>query len=225
MIPSSEDDYLMLSGLQHFSFCRRQWALIHIEQQWAENLLTVEGNIMHEKAHSVMPVEKRKGTLIIRSMPVKSALLGLTGVCDVVEFKREEEGITLKKHRGKFSVTPIEYKRGRPKESDADRLQLCAQAMCLEEMLCCNIENGALFYGETKRRDVVEFTDLLRQTVKKMAEEMHEMYQRGYTPKVKTGKFCSSCSLKDICLPVLMKTKSAKEYIAETLEKQYEKTT
>ncbi len=221
----SENDFLMLSGLQHFAFCRRQWAIIHIEQQWTENLRTVEGNILHEKAHAKLPTEKRKDVLTVRSMPVKSAQLGLTGVCDVVEFKRCDEGITLNKHRGKFSVAPIEYKRGRPKISDVDRLQLCAQAMCLEEMLCAQIERGAVFYGEIGRREAIAFTPKLRETVRSMSEEMHEMYKRGHTPKVKTGKFCAACSLKDICLPVLMKRRKVREYICKALEEGNEEIT
>ena len=127
----AEDDYLMLSGIQHFKFCRRQWALIHIEQQWAENVHTVVGELMHKKAHDPYLVEKRKDLLVARSLPIASRKMGISGECDVVEFHRCEDGIKLHGHRGNYSVYPIEYKKGKPKLTEEDRLQLAAQAMCL----------------------------------------------------------------------------------------------
>ena len=120
----AEDDYLMLSGIQHFKFCRRQWALIHIEQQWAENVHTVVGELMHKRAHDPYLVEKRKDLLVARSLPIASRLLGVSGECDVVEFHRCEDGVKLHGHRGLFSVYPIEYKKGKPKVTEEDRLQL-----------------------------------------------------------------------------------------------------
>ncbi len=214
----NEDDYLLLSGIQHFAFCRRQWALIHIEQQWDENLRTVEGHIMHERAHDEKIVEKRNGVIIARSIAVSSHKLGLSGFCDVVEFQENPEGIKLYKHRGVYLPVPIEYKRGKPKENGEDELQLCAQAMCLEEMLACQIMKGYLFYGETKRRTEVFFSDELRESVRNMTEEMHQMYHRNYTPKVKTGPQCKSCSLKELCLPKLCKNKKVAEYIDKRLK-------
>ena len=140
-----EEDYLMLSGIQHFSFCRRQWALIHIEQQWDENLRTVEGNIFHKKAHDGYSSEKRRDVIISRGMPVFSPALGISGVCDIVEFYRDDKkGISLHGREGRYLVYPVEYKKGQPKEDEADVLQLAAQAMCLEEMLECEIEKGYL---------------------------------------------------------------------------------
>ncbi|MEG1107116.1 MAG: Dna2/Cas4 domain-containing protein, partial [Eubacterium sp.] len=125
-----EEDYLMLSGIQHFEFCRRQWALIHIEQQWEENLRTVEGNIMHEKAHDGLFTEKRKNIIVTRGMRVFSKTLGISGICDVVEFHRDDLiGVEIFGREGKYCIYPIEYKRGEPKENDADILQLTAQAM------------------------------------------------------------------------------------------------
>ena len=153
----SEEDYLLLSGIQHFAFCRRQWALIHIENQWAENERTVDGIIMHEKAHSG-DAESRGDAVIMRAVRVFSATLGVSGECDVVEFHRNADGISLNGHDGLWQPYPVEYKRGKPKEHNADEMQLCAQAMCLEEMLCCTIPCGALFYGEPRRRTEVEFT-------------------------------------------------------------------
>lgn len=214
----SQDDYLMISGIQHFKFCRRQWALIHVEQQWAENEHTVVGELMHKKTHDPYLIEKRNDVLIVRALPVSSRSIGISGECDIVEFHKCDEGIKLIGHRGLYSVYPVEYKKGKPKESDEDKLQLAAQAMCLEEMFLTQIPEGALYYGETRRREVVEFTEEIRNQVKSIFEEMHEYYERKYTPKVKTTKACSGCSLKDICLPKLMKTGSVKAYVSKMLE-------
>lgn len=212
-----EDDYLLISGLQHFAFCQRQWALIHIENQWAENLRTMDGQIMHKNAHDGSFREKRGDVIITRDMRVFSAYLGITGACDVVEFHRAENGITLFGLDGTYSVFPVEYKRGSPRTDDANALQLCAQAMCLEEMLCCDIPSGALYYGEIHRRETVEFTPRLRQSVRDMLEQMHALYFRGYTPKVKPTKSCNACSLKEICLPKILRIKSARAYMAERM--------
>ena len=213
-----EEDYLQLSGLQHFAFCRRQWALIHIEQQWAENLRTVEGSLMHVNAHDQERREKRGDLIITRGMPVYSSTLGVSGQCDVVEFHRNEQGISLHGEAGKWSVFSVEYKRGKPKAHQADELQLCGQAMCLEEMLCCNISEGALYYGELKRRTEVAFTSELREQVRSFLKEMHQLYERSYTPKVKAKKGCSTCSLKDLCLPKILRKRTVKEYLSEVIE-------
>lgn len=218
----NEDDFLMISGIQHFRFCRRQWALIHIEQQWAENVHTVVGELMHKKAHDPFVTEKRKDVLIVRALPVSSRELGISGECDVVEFHRSDDGVQLFGHRGLFQIFPIEYKKGRPKKTEEDILQLAAQAMCLEEMFSAEIKEGALFYGETRRREVVEITEELRSQVKEMFLEMHQYYDRGYTPKVKWSKGCNACSLKDICLSKLGKNVSAKDYIEQSLSEESE---
>lgn len=215
-----DEDYLQLSGLQHFAFCRRQWALIHIEQQWAENLLTVQGNILHEKAHDRDSRELRGDVLITRGMQIRSPSLGVSGACDVVELYRADNGIPLPGRHGLWQPYPVEYKRGAPKTTDADRLQLCAQGMCLEEMLCCDVPEGALFYGETRRRETVAFTNALREQVRGYLEEMHALYRRKYTPKVKPGKSCNACSLREICLPKLCQKKSVREYLADRAEEE-----
>ncbi len=214
----TEDKYLQLSGIQHFVFCRRQWALIHIEQLWQDNHLTIDGDIFHERAHDSEFVESRGDTIITRGVYLHSSRLGVSGQCDVLEFRRDEDGITLSGRSGKWLPYPIEYKRGKPREDTGDVHQLCGQAMCLEEMLCCHIPVGALYYGETKRRVEVEFTPELRTEVESALKEMHELFERGYTPKVKPKRGCQSCSMKELCLPKLMKTKSAKDYLSETLE-------
>ena len=211
----TESDYLMLSGLQHFSFCRRQWALIHIERQWAENYRTTDGQLFHEKAHNADFRESRGDCIITRGIKVHSSVLGLSGTCDVLEFHWGDTGIPLKEKEGLWQPYPIEYKRGKPDSSHtaADELQLCAQAMCLEEMLCCDIPAGALYYGQTRHRQKVDLTSELRQQVKTLTGEMHTFYQRGTTPKVKPTKACNACSLKELCLPKLIRTQSAAAYI------------
>ena len=215
-----EEDFLQISGLQHFQFCRRQWALIHLEQQWAENLRTVEGALLHQRAHDASQRERRGELVITRDMRVFSAALGISGSCDVVEFKKSETEVPLSGMEGKYQPYPIEYKRGSPRTDHANHLQLCAQAMCLEEMLCCDIPEGALYYGEIRRREKVVFTEELRQEVKAALEEMHQLYQRGHTPKVRPSKSCNACSLKELCLPKLAKKKSAAKYLRERLEEQ-----
>lgn len=213
-----EEDFLLLSGLQHFAFCRRQWALIHIEQQWAENLRTTDGKILHEKAHDGSQRERRGDMLITRGLRIHSASLGVSGACDVVEFHRTADGITLPGEDGLWQPYPVEYKRGTKKENDADRLQLCGQAMCLEEMLCCAIPEGALYYGENRRREVVAFSEELRGQVCSCLSEMHELYRRSRTPKVKPTKSCNACSLRELCLPQLTRRKSVHSYLRENLE-------
>lgn len=217
---SADKALLQLSGIQHFSFCQRQWALIHVEKQWAENLRTVEGNIMHNRAHDASQRERRGNTLILRELSISSRELGFSGKCDVVEFHLSPVGVELQGETGRWIPFPVEYKRGEPKENNADKLQLCAQAMCLEEMLCCKIKDGALFYGETRRRLPVEFTDELRAEVVQISEEMHKLSKRGYTPKPKMTKGCSACSLKELCLPKLIKRKKASSYISEHVREE-----
>ena len=204
---------LALSGIQHFAFCRRQWALIHIEKLWAENVKTIECNILHERAHNEQLTESRGDTLILRGLYVSSEKLGLSGICDVVEFHRNPEGISLFGREGLWIPYPVEYKRGMPKEDDCDILQLCAQAMCLESMLVCDIPEGSLFYGETKRRQKVLFTPEIKDQVEKYAMEMREYYVRQHTPTAHLSKKCKMCSLKDLCLPKLTNKEPVSTYI------------
>lgn len=213
-----EEDLLPLSGLQHFAFCRRQWALIHIEQQWQENLRTVEGELLHRRAHDDQQRERRGNILILRGLPVVSRTLGISGKCDVVEFHADPAGVPLQGEEGLWRPYPVEYKRGSPKAHDADLLQLCAQAMCMEEMLCCTVPEGSLFYGETRRRMDVSFSDELRGRVTALLAEMHQLFRRGHTPKVRPSKSCNACSLKEICLPALLGRKSAQAYLRSAME-------
>lgn len=207
-----EDDYLLLSGIQHFSFCPRQWALIHIEGQWAENLRTVEGHIVHERVHDERLKEKRRDVIVLRGLRVQSAKLGITGQCDAVEFHQDDEGTPLHGYDGNWIPYPIEYKKGKPKDFLADRLQLCAEAICLEEMFCCQVPKGALYYDEIHRREEIVFSPELRDTVRHMTEEMHHYMSNGYTPRIKPARHCNACSLKPICLPQNYKQQDVTSY-------------
>lgn len=218
----NEEDFLQLSGIQHFVFCRRQWALAYIEMQWEENVRTFEGRQLHKKAHDVSLKEKRGDVIIERAMPIHSRELGISGECDVVEFYESQNGVKLSGHTGKYIAIPIEYKRGRPKTNEADILQLTAQAICIEEMLCCDIPYGYIYYGETRHRQKVEITVELRQKVKMIFEEMHKYYKQRYTPKEKRSKSCNACSLKDVCLPMLNKSISVTEYIDKKIKEGVE---
>ena len=214
----AEEDYLQLSGLQHFAFCRRQWALIHVENQWVENLRTVEGTLLHARAHNEKLRELRGDILTLRGLTVFSPSLGLSGKCDVVEFHADPFGVSLRGEKGLWRPYPVEYKRGAPKAGNEDALQLCAQALCLEEMLCCSIPEGSLYYGETHRRAQVTLDGALRQQVRDLSEEMHRLYARGHTPRVKPAKACNACSLKDLCLPALTRKKPVADYLAQAME-------
>ena len=187
-----EDDLVMISALQHLLFCRRQCALIHIEQQWAENVYTAEGRVLHERVHA-SGRESRKRTRIAFDVPIRSLELGLIGRADIVEFHLQESGIWL--------PFPVEYKRGRPKKDASDRVQLCAQAICLEEMLAVNVAAGALYYGKQKRRQVVVFDAALRELTRVSAEKLHALLAGGVTPPPVYSPACESCSFMDICLP------------------------
>ena len=216
----TEEEFLPLSGIQHYSFCRRQWALIHIEQQWKDNALTAEGTLIHERVHDPDKTDIRDGILTVRALPIKSYSLGFSGECDAVEFAPSPDGITLKDRDGYWLPTPVEYKHGKSKTNDCDRLQVCAQAMCLEEMFGCHTDKAFLFYHETRRREVVTLTHELRAKVKDIADDMHRMYTKSHTPKVKTNKGCAKCSLADICLPILLKNESERSidsYIRKAL--------
>ncbi len=213
-----EEEFLPLSGLQHFVFCRRQWALIHLESQWRESLRTVEGHLFHSRAHDEALRERRGDTLILRGMAVRSCTLGISGQCDVVEFHPDPAGVPLHGEKGLWLPFPVEYKRGAPKTHDADRMQLCAQALCLEEMLCCDVPHGALFYGETRRRVPVAFDPALREAVRAALEEMHQLFRRGYTPRVRPSRSCNACSLKEVCLPGLARRQPVGEYLRQAME-------
>lgn len=201
----AEADYIMLSALQHYQFCPRQCALIHIEQQWAENRFTAEGRVLHERADSKKS-EWQGDVRIVRSLPVSSKKYGLSGQADVVEFHADG------------SVFPVEYKRGRSKTDCCDEVQLCAQALCLEEMLNVSIPNGALFYGQKRRRKPVDFDEGLRQRTIDIIHKTRQMIESGRTPAAHYDKKCESCSLLNVCLPKsCTETRSVNRYLASML--------
>lgn len=214
---NASDNYLLISGIQHFIYCRRQWALIHVEQQWSENYFTIDGQIRHTKVDS-MSDELKNGIRIIRSMPIASRELKIRGKCDVVELIPSKDGFYFSKYDERYKVYPIEYKRGKPKLDESDTMQLLAQAMCLEEMLGLKIDEGACFYFETRRRKHIVFTEDLRSRLLNIIKEMNNYYNRKYTPRVKKGAKCRACSLKDLCLPELDGTMSVSEYIEKRLK-------
>ena len=175
--------------------------------------MTVEGQILHENAHNPEMNEKRGNVIVVRAMPVHSRKMGVSGECGVVEFHKSDKGAHINGREGVYMPVPVEYKRGEPKSDNIDILQLAAQALCLEEMFCTDINYGYIYYGETRHKLKVDFDDEIRNEVVKLFEEMHLYYRRGYTPKVKISKKCNACSIKDLCVPVLNKNKSVAEYI------------
>jgi CRISPR-associated protein Cas4 len=217
---NSDDDLLMLSGIQHLAFCERQWALIHIEQQWTENVKTTEGHHLHERVDDPLASDKRGKVITYRAFPLISRQLGLTGRADVVELEySEEHGVQLEGYEGKWLLHPVEYKRGKQKPDDRDAVQVCAQAICLEEMFNTEIPQGSLFYAETRHRVIVELTPELRQCVFDLARRMHQLFDGGITPLPVYKSHCKSCSLIDICLPQSMSGQlKASDYLRNELE-------
>lgn len=195
-----EDEYLALSALQHILFCPRQCALIHIEQIWEENLFTAQGRIMHERVDRGDQADRGK-VRVEYGLPLKSARLGLTGKADVVELHRTDSSVP------KWIPFPVEYKRGKPKKDLSDKVQLCAQAMCLEEMLNTGIPSGALFYGKTRRRLEVAFDEALRHETMAAAEQLHAMFESGITPPPEYAEKCDTCSFLSLCMPKTIEKK------------------
>lgn len=202
----AEEDLLPISALQHLAFCERQWALIHLEQQWRDNVLTVEGHHLHERVHDPDASEHRGDGHMARSLRLRSFRLGLVGQADVVVFENGPSG----------PETPhiIEYKHGRPKSDRSDEVQLCAQALCLEEMLGIPMASGDFFYGKPRRRHQVFFSEALRHETIRLAARLHELSDAGQTPPAVATAACAQCSLIDLCLPkVTGGRKSAARYL------------
>ena len=200
------DDLVFLSALNHYLYCPRRCALIHIEQIWSENLFTAEGRIMHDKVDTANR-ESRGSIRIEYGVPMRSLRLGLIGKADAVEFHKTGD---------KWIPFPVEYKRGKPKPDNCDKVQLCAQALCLEEMMNIEIPNGALFYGETRRREDVIFDEKLRRETEEAAKKVHELIESGITPKAEYSAKCKKCSLVEICLPKA--SKKASNYLLKVME-------
>ena len=240
-----EDSLLPISALQHLLYCERQCALIHVERQWAESRLTAEGRVLHGKVHGGQP-ETRAGVRVARAVPLRSLRLGLFGVADVVEFHpppppADPVSVTdassadtavgaddVIPEGSQFASAatlpfPVEYKRGRPKRNDCDRVQLCAQALCLEEMLDVRVPAGALFYGQPRRRESIEFDEALRWRTEQTARRLHELLSADRLPEAEPGPKCRNCSLKEICLPdVTDARRSAARYLKNAIRRALE---
>jgi len=214
----SEDELLPLSALQHLLFCERQCALIHIEQAWMENRFTAEGRILHERVDEVGR-ESRGRIRTVFGLPLRSLLLGLSGKADAVEFHREggEDPAAATVWR----PFPVEYKRGKPKQNDCDLVQLCAQALCLEEMLGVVVPEGAIYYGKPRRRLVVVLDETLREKTRQTARRLHELNSSGQTPQARYEKKCESCSMLSICMPkVTGSRRSVQGYMAKVFAQE-----
>ena len=204
----TDDEMLMLSGIQHFAFCPRQWALIHIEQLWADNRLTVEGNIMHSTVDDPFYIRKTNDIITLRSVGLVSKEQGLYGISDVIEFYNVElndNSIKLPEYSGYWEPHPVEYKRGKEKNNHIDEVQLAAQIICFEEMYNIKIEYGWLYYGETRRRKKIDMSSELREVTKNFVKQMHLLFKVGQTPKASYTNHCDKCSLIDICIPEISK--------------------
>ena len=218
-----DDDMLMLSGIQHYMFCPRQWALIHIEQQWSENRLTAEGGLLHKNVDNPAYRKKNGNTITLRSVHIASHSLGLYGISDAIELLPSDtnvDAIIHPRYEGYWKPYPIEYKRGHKKPDERDEVQLAAQVICLEEMYGIHIPEAALFYNETRHREFVMIDERLRQLTYELSEAMHRTFERGFTPKTLKQHGCKNCSLLDICSPELLKNTSVSYYLKKSFDEE-----
>jgi len=206
-----EADYFMLSALQHYAFCPRQCALIHKEQFWTENVLTVKGELFHDRVDTYK-AEKRKDFIREFSMPIRSTLLGISGKTDIVETRLD--------NNQPVEVVPIEYKSGKVKEDDSDKIQLCAQAICLEEMIGVPILLGYLYYGKDQKRHVIVLDEELRKKTIIQAEKIHQMLNSENLPCPLYTSKCKSCSLAEFCQPKLGNRSPVTRYIHDLLKER-----
>ena len=221
----ADDDMLMLSGIQHYRFCPRQWALAYIELLWEDNRLTTEGQILHKRVDDSFYRQKCGDYICLRSVSIASHELGLYGLSDVIELRPTDDAlnyITHPKYRGKWLPVPVEYKHGRPKRNQVDEVQLAAQVMCLEEQYHISLGLGVFYYAEIKHRVEVEITDTLRGIVRQCATEMHQLYNKATIPHADYRSCCNRCSLLNLCVPSRKGDTKASYYLKKNL---YEKTT
>lgn len=219
----TDDQMLMLSGIQHYMFCPRQWALIHIEQQWDDNRLTAEGKQLHQNVDNPSYRQKNGNTITLRSVHIASHSLGLYGVTDAVELLPSDDStdaITHPRYPGFWKPFPIEYKRGHHKSDESDEVQLAAQVICLEEMYNIHIPEAALYYHETRHRETVMIDEQLRNLTYELSEAMHKVFESGSTPKAVKNRGCRSCSLIDICEPGLRSKPSVATYLKRSLDEE-----
>ncbi|MDD5486031.1 MAG: CRISPR-associated protein Cas4 [Dehalococcoidales bacterium] len=224
----SEDDFVPISILQHVLFCKRRAALVLLENLWEDNISTAEGSVLHEHAHQVA-TDSRNTLIVVRSLWLRSFRLGICGKADVVEFQLldgdcNNQGISLAGRPGLFRPFPVEYKRGRLRSELSFEVQLCAQGLCLEEMLGIEVVSGALYYGKTRRRKEIQFDKYLRDRTESAALSIHELLKSGVTPRVRYQKKCDYCSLSGQCLPKITGIrKSVTGYLAQAYrEQEYE---
>ena len=218
-----DDDMLMLSGIQHYMYCPRQWALIHIEQQWADNRLTAEGELLHKNVDNPAYRQKNGEAITLRAVHIASHMLGLYGISDAIELipsDTEENAITHPRYAGYWKPYPVEYKRGHKKPDECDEVQLAAQVICLEEMYGIHIPEAALFYNETRHRTPVTIDSQLRQLTCELSEAMHQTFASGITPKVIERHGCKNCSLYDVCAPELTKKTSVSYYLKKSFDEE-----
>lgn len=199
----TEDDFILISALQHYVYCPRQCALIHVEDVWQENLYTTRGNILHEKVDT--DTYETRGTLkTVRGLRIHSFRYGIVGRCDVVEYRQSKTGV---------EIMPVEFKSGEPKENISDKVQLCAQVFCLEEMLNKVITRGAFFYGKIRRRNVVEIDDELRSQTENIITSVREIVSKKIVPAAEYAPKCRNCSLQSICQPKAMNKRKLQNYV------------
>lgn len=216
----TEDDMLMLSGIQHYMFCPRQWALIHLEQLWDENRLTAEGQLLHQRVDDPFCRQKNGDTITLRSVHIASLSLGLYGMTDAVELlpsNTPENSTLLPSYQGYWQLYPIEYKRGHSKPDERDEVQLCAQVICLEEMYNVEIDHAALYYGETRHRESISIDAKLRKLTYQCAHAMHRLFDKGITPKAQKIPGCRNCSLINQCMPELSECSQVGHYLKKNL--------
>lgn len=215
----SDEDLLLISGLQHLSFCERQWVLIHMEQEWSENLLTIEGRHLHDFVHD-QGTESRGDVRLVRGLQLRSLKLGLYGVADMVEFHRDSNGVALPNLPGPslWQPYPVEYKRGRKRYDQADEIQVCAQAMCLEEMLGAAIPHGAIYYGQPRRRSEIDLSASLRAEVEGLCQRARALYNGTQRPEFAFGPHCHSCSMAEFCLPDINATDKSAAYLCDIVK-------
>ena len=217
----NEDEMLMLSGIQHYMFCPRQWALIHIEKQWDDNRFTAEGKILHENVDNPFYRQKNGRIVTLRSVHIASASLGLYGMTDALELtpadNAESDTIEHPDYPGRWRILPVEYKRGTVKRNEVDEVQLAAQCICLEEMYGVNIRQGALFYWKDRHQDLVSIDAHLRTLTAELASQMHGIFASGKTPAIEKRPHCKNCSLKDLCMVELSGCGSAEKYLTSSL--------
>lgn len=215
----SDELYLQISLIQHYLFCKRQFALMHLEDIWAENVDTIKGHNMHERVHDNQFTEKRGNKILSRGIPINSHELKINGVTDMVEFIKSDDGVEIKGFEGKYIPYLIEYKKGRPKKDNTDIMQLIAQAYCLEEMYNIKIPESAIYYKQINRRQKIQITDQLRKELKDTISDIYKLIDSGKTPKAELRNNCNKCSLYSDCWPRLTnRKKSVRNYLREHLE-------